>query len=239
MVALALWAAMGAVHAQAPHPTPAEAAALADSGDYAKAWELAAPVRTAPMQLIAARAASDQVVYYLAPAGAPMSDQRAWLDRAMEAAKTAVELDQGSAPALVQLARAKGEIARRTGLLQNLGTAPELKELFDKALTLDPNDADALVGLAMWHLELVQNGVGWLYGGRRDAVLPLLERGVAAAPKQLNLRVEYATALIALEKPAEAREQLVIALELPGARASDEIERQRARSMLESLGGGG
>lgn len=210
-------------------------AALGDRGEYAAAWERAHTVPTAAMQTSAARAATDEVVYHLVPSGAPLAEQLPWLQRAVTAAEQATKLDPSSAAAVVQLARAKGEIARRSGVLQNLGVASELKALFDRALELDPDDADALVGLAMWHLELVQNGVGWLYGGRKDAVRPLLERGVAAAPRQLNLRVEYATALIALGDEASAREQLELALELPAARASDELERARAAAMLATL----
>lgn len=230
-LALAILLAPGAL-AQTPE-------ARARNGDYVGAWEQASPVQTAAMQLTAARAAADEVVYRLALAGAPLSEQRVWLDRAVAAAEAAVRLDPSSAAAVVQLARAKGEIARRSGVLQNLGVASELKALFDRALALDPNDADALVGLAMWHLELVQAGVGWLYGGRKDAVLPLLEQGVATRPEQVNLRVEYATALIALGRPADAERQLEEALRLPRARASDDAEKAKAADMLERLRGGG
>ncbi len=229
LLALATLAALQVGWAQTP-------ATLADRGDYAAAWEAAHLAPTAAMQTVAARAATDEVVYDLVPAGAPLSDQLPWLNRAVTAAQQAVKLDPTSPAAVVQLARAKGEIARRSGILQNLGVAPELKGLFDQALALDPNDPDALVGLAMWHLELVENGVGWLYGGRKDAVLPLLEKGVAAAPRQVNLRVEYATALIALGDPSGAREQLEQALQLPAARASDEVEKAKATDMLASLG---
>lgn len=216
-------------HAQTP-------TTLADRGEYAAAYAAASPVRTAPMQTTAARAATDEVVYLLALEGAPAAEQRAWLDRAVAAAEAAVELDPSSSAAVMQLARAKGEIARRSGIMQNLGVAPELKALFDRALALDPNNPDALVGLAMWHLELVQHGVGWLYGGRKEAIVPLLERGVASAPAQLNLRVEYATALLALGDEQGARRQLEVAVGLKPARASDEVERRKAEQMLASLG---
>lgn len=208
------------------------ATTLLQRGDYQAAYEKAAPVETAAMQLVAARAATDQVVYRMAPAGATLDDELVWLRRAVSAAESAVRLDPESAPALVALARGKGEIARRSGVLQNLNVAGELKSLFDRALELEPDNADALVGLAMWHLELVRNGVGWIYGGRESEILPLLERGVAAAPEQPNLRVEYATALRALGREAEAVEQLELALELPARSASDEAEQRRAREML-------
>ncbi|HNQ99000.1 MAG TPA: hypothetical protein PKN52_03305, partial [Trueperaceae bacterium] len=87
----------------------------------------------------------------------------------------------------------------------------------------------------MWHLELVRNGVGWLYGGRKDAVEPLLAKGIAAAPGQVNLRVEYARALIELGKPAEARAQLELAATLPSRTASDDLEKADAAALLAGL----
>lgn len=205
---------------------------LAAEGAYEAAYAAARELDTAPMLVLAARAATDQVVYALVPAGASLDEQLPWLRRAVDAAERAAERDPNAPQAWVQLARARGEIARRTGVLRNLDTAPALKALFDRALGLDPQEPDALVGLAMWHLELVQHGVGWLYGAKREAILPLLERGVAAAPDRINLRVEYATALRALGFEEAARAQLEIALALPVLRASDAVEQGRARSML-------
>lgn len=229
VLALAAALAWSAAAAQTP-------AALADGGHYEAAWEKASQTQTAAMQTTAARAATDQVVYDLALHGAPLADQLTWLNRAVTAAQSAVGLDQTSAAALVQLARAKGEIARRSGILQNLGTASELKDLFDRVLALEPDNADALVGLGMWHLTLVENNVGWLYGGRRDAVEPLLVRGVAAAPEQVNLRVEYGRALISLGKQAAARAELETAISLPSRRASDDVEKAAAAKLLAGLG---
>jgi tetratricopeptide (TPR) repeat protein len=148
------------------------------------------------------------------------------------AAERAVTLDPNASQAYVYLARGRGEIARRSGILQNLNVATELKRLFEKALELNPQDADALVGFGMWHLELVENGVGWLYGGKRDQVMPLVEAGVAAAPDQVNLRVEYATALRAFAQPELALEQLEAALALPARSAVDRAEQERARRLL-------
>ncbi len=224
----ALLAASGAL-AQTP-------ATLWQQGEFEAAYESASSAleggETAELQLLAARAAADQAVYVLAPNGSPLADQLTWLKRSVTAAERAVALAPDSAQAVVYLARARGEIARRSGILQNLNVAGDLKGLFDQALALDPNDADALVGLAMWHLELVENGVGWLYGGRRDQVLPLLEAGVAAAPQQVNLRLEYATALTSLGEPAKAREQLELALTLPATTAVDRAEQEKAKALL-------
>ena len=207
-------------------------AALWQQGDFESAYNASSPQHSAASQLLATRAAADHVVYVLAPAGADLDSQLVWLRRAVTTAEQAVELDPASAQALVYLARARGEIARRSGVLQNLSVAGELRSLFDQALELNPADPDALVGLGMWHLELVLNGVGWLYGGRRDQVLPLVEAGVAAAPRQVNLRVEYATALTALGQPDAAREQLELAVALPATSAVDRAEQARAVQLL-------
>lgn len=64
-------------------------------------------------------------------------------------------------------------------------------------------------------------------------MLPLIERGVAAAPRQVNLRVEYARVLFGLGRDEEAREQVRVALDLPASSAADEFEQARARGLLE------
>ena len=197
-------------------------------GRYTDAYQAAIHVDTAASQVLAATAASDYAVY-----GQPsQSAQLVWLRRARDAAQRAVQLDPGNADAYVQLARAKGEIARRAGVLASLGVVNELHDLFEHALAIDPNDADALVGLAMWNLELAQHGVGWLYGASKGHVRPLLEKGVEAAPQQVNLRVEYATALRALGDDQAAAAQLEKALSLPAKTAADRFEQKRAASML-------
>ncbi|MFO7544210.1 MAG: hypothetical protein R6W77_01790 [Trueperaceae bacterium] len=221
-----------AVLSTSPGAAAQPAELLYEQGGYAAAYESASNVPTAPMQLLAARAANDHAVYRLAASGAPLEEQVAWLRRGLAAAEKAAALEPASAQAVVQQARSRGEIARRSGVLRNLDVAPQLRELFDRALALDPDDADALVGLAMWHLELVERGVAWLYGGSRSEILPLLERGVQAAPQQINLRVEYATALRALGQGDAAREQLQIALGLPARNATDAFEQQRAAELL-------
>lgn len=212
----------------------ASALAAWEAGRFAEAYEAARGSPDVGDMLLAARSAVDVVVYGdpAAPTAGDSASARTWLDRGAELAEAAVAAQPDLAAAYVMLARARGELALVSGVLQNLSVAPELKKLFDQALALDPDDPDALVGLAMWHLELVERNVAWLYGGKRSEVLPLLERGVAAAPEQVNLRIEYATALLALGMPADARAQLQAALDLPALNAADRFEQENARRML-------
>jgi len=201
--------------------------ALAE-GRYAEAYRAASAVDTAASQTLAAQAAADNAVYRSLDA----SERAAWLHRTRDAAKRATELDPNDAEAYVQLARARGEAARRSDVFGNLQLVGELKDLFDRALSLEPDNPDALVGLAMWNLELSQRGVGWLFGASRDRVVPLLEKGIAAAPKQVNLRVEYAVALRTLGHDRAADEQLREALALPARTAADRYEQKRAAALL-------
>ena len=200
-------------------------------GDFAAAYQAAAQVDSVAAQLLASRAASDQAVYHETEADAAS----AWLTRAEAAALRSLELEPGgplAATANMALARAKGEAGLHRGGLANARLPGELRALFERTLELEPDNADALVAYAAWHFALTEIGVGWLYGADRAKVLPLMERGVAAAPRQLNLRVEYARVLLSLGLEDEAREQVETALGLPALTAADAFEQTRARALL-------
>lgn len=231
MVCLLLAVALPALAQQVPHDLVDGGAAWV-AGDFAEAYAVAVAQDRAAAQLLASRAAADQAVYLLAD---DLEVGLRWLSLAEVAAQRALELEPRgpyAADAYLALARARGETALRSGLLDNLSVASELKRAFDAALELRPDDPGALVAYGMWHLELTQRGVGWLYGGRRDQVLPLLERGVSLAPTRIDLLLEYATALRALGWEDQAQEQLRFALAQQVQTAADAFELARARTML-------
>lgn len=201
------------------------------AGEFATAYQEAVEVDTAVAQLLASRAATDQAVYLVDDP----AEARDWLDRAESAARRSLELEpegRHAAAATMALARAKGEAGFHRGALARAQLPGELRTLFERALELDPNNADALVSFAALHYALTELGVGWLFGADRGQVLPLMERGVAAAPQQINLRVEYARVLFGVGLDALAREQLNTALELPVRTAADGYEQARARELL-------
>ena len=134
--------------ADAPRSVPSPAA-LRDAGEFVAAYEAASRAGGAEALTLAAQAAIDHVVYELAPSDAPQEEQCAWLERALAAARAALDLAPDSPDALMQYARAGGDLARRSGVLQNLDVAPELRRTFDRVLELRPDDPDALVALGM------------------------------------------------------------------------------------------
>jgi hypothetical protein len=201
------------------------------AGDFAAAYQAAAQVDSAAAQLLAARAAADQAVY-LEKTAATATD---WLELSDAAARRSLELEPTgplAAASTMAVARAKGEAGLHRGGLANARLPGELRALFERTLELDPDNADALVAFGAWHFALTELGVGWLYGANRAEVLPLMERGVAAAPRQLNLRVEYARVLLSLDRGAEARAQIDLALAIPAVSAADRFEQARARDLL-------
>lgn len=200
---------------------------LISQGDFAAAYQEVVQQEEAQSQTFAAQAASFQAIYV----ETEPEERKRWLELASEAAERAIKLEPTYAQAYLELARAEGVLATYRGVLENLNTAPRLKELFLKTLELDPMHADALVALAQWHLELSERGVAWLYGADRQRVRPLFERALELAPEQINLRVEYATALKRLGDKAAALEQLERALSLPANTAVDSYEQARARQL--------
>lgn len=207
-------------------------------GEFAAAWTEAPTSADGAGLLLAAQAAIDHAVYVLAPDGEKQVEVAEWLDHGAAAAESALALNLDppqAAAAWMLLARARGEKARRSPVLKNLDVASELKRMFDEALILEPDNADALAGLGMWHLELTERKVGWLYGADRNEVEALLQRSISLAPEQINLRNEYATALQAFGQPNEAREQLEAALTFSAVNAVERFEQERARKLLAGL----
>ena len=214
----------GVAHAQL------EARALYGQGAYAEAYEAGHAIDTAPAQLLAARAAIAHALFGQVDAG----EQRAWLERALTAADRALELDPDRPDALLAKAQARGELALRSSALGNLNVAGELRTLLERAYELAPNDPDTRVALGMWHVELVARGVGWLYGANAGQGLALVAAGVGAAPRRIDLRVEYATALASVGRLDEAHEQVSVALGLPARDAFDRHQHERAEALRTS-----
>jgi len=211
-----------------------EAQALYRSGSFEQAYQLAVAVDSAAMQTLAAQAAIARGLYQ----GSSEEDTLTWLRRGETAAQAAVKLAPDSPPALLALAQAKGELARRTGPLANVSVPGEVGGLLKKAVSLQPRNPDALVGLGLWNLELTDRGVGWLYGASRGGALEMVARGVALAPDRIDLRVQYASALRIVGDVARAREQLDKALAMTPGTALERYAQDDAKAMLSQLGGG-
>ncbi len=204
---------------------PAE---LLAKGEFAAAYESAAK---AGDWVLAARAAS----YYAMYQAKDDRSRSAWFQKAEKAAKRAIQEDPENPEAYFELARALGRLAQYRGILQSLSLAAGVRDNLKKALKLRPDYASAMVALALWHLELSQKGVGWLYGANAGQVIPLFERAIELEPDRIIHRYEYARALYRLGKKREALKQLEVALSLWPQDARDTYVLEEAQAFVEKL----
>ncbi|WP_157205877.1 tetratricopeptide repeat protein [Calidithermus timidus] len=224
VLGIGMWM-LGVVLAQ----TPAAVEKMIDEGKLQAAYSEALKLGNAGY-VLAAKAAS-----YYAGYQAADKERGSWYDKAEEAAKKAIQADPDNPEAYFELARAHGRLAQFRGILESLNLASSVRDNLNKALKLNPNHAGAKVALALWHLELTQKGVGWLYGANMGQVVPLFEEAIKLEPQTIIHRVEYATALARMNRKAEAVKQLEFALSLPAKTYADQKDQERAKKQLEEL----
>ncbi len=148
---------------------------------------------------------------------------------AAERARTAIERHPEVSDTHLELARALGRLGQFRGVLQSLGLAEEVRGALRTALELDPDNADVLHALALWHLE-----VPWILGGRSGEVAPLFERAIELEPRAITHRVAFAEALLRLGDREAARAQLEAALDLRVRTFLEREDRAHAEELMAS-----
>lgn len=162
-------------------------------------------------------------------AGAMEGDEAVQLyEAAAEHARQAIALDPEEPEAHMELARALGRLAQFKGIFESLNLAATVREALETTLELDPSHGGAHHALALWH-----HNVPWIAGGRGGEVAPLFEKAIELEPEAVSHRVAYAEILIERGEREYAREQLEAALAIDDASFRSEVERQRARELLE------
>ena len=103
-----------------------------------------------------------------------------------------------------------GELARMSPVTVGLKSIDDIREAMNKVIELQPDyqNASAYDGLAQ--LELATR----LYGGKADKAAELLEKGLELDDDNPNLRLHLAEAYLALKRPADARKQLDLVLQM-------------------------
>ena len=199
---------------------------LFDEGDYAgaaRAYQQAA----ADGDGVALYKLADAKVYQ---AGQTEGEAAEGLyDKAVAAAKEAVEVVPDDLEAHMALVRAWGRLAQFRGIFESLNLATLMKDELDLILERDPEHDGALHALALWHLN-----VPWLLGGRSDKTRGLFEQAIAVEPTVLH-HLEYGESLLTLGDPAAAKTQLEAALALPAETAAERGEQARAQRLLDTL----
>ena len=213
----------------------ADARALYAKGAFLEASTMAASLETAEGYALAARALS----WY---AGSrPDADQEDLFARCEQFARKAIRLDAGYANGYFELGAAIGSLGSRRGTAWAFanGVATQVKEDFQKAISLDPKLVVARVALGRWHAEIVSRGVGFLFGGSTEEAVKQFEEALRLEPKSITVRTNYARMLLTLDKQKNrdaARAQLEIAVGIEPKDVPERLELDGAKRLLGSLG---
>ena len=232
------WALLLACAASAQSMEQADSAYA--EGRFAAAAELAEELQTSEGYALAALA--------LVMHGHLSSDTRVkepLYKRAIRLAKRAIRLNPRNPEAHIQLAHAMGRYARAIGFVKAVagGYARKVRKAIDKALRLDPDKAGAHLSMATWHSELVKGAgpmAGLLYGATAKKARKHYRRSIELVPYDKVARVEYAFALLTMDKRrhhAEALHQLEHAVQTPPRNAVDRLYHEKALARLAVLNG--
>ncbi len=139
------------------------------------------------------------------------------------------------------LALVYGEYSRRISALQarREGIPERILELVDAALEENPRLPSALAVLGAYHAEIVNRVGGFLgrvtYGASRDEAERYFEKALAVDPGLIQVRVEYARALLVLhgdDRAEDAMAQLEKAIAAEPLDALDLLGQMRGRRVM-------
>jgi tetratricopeptide (TPR) repeat protein len=215
------------------------ALALYKSGSYAQSEKAGLAQGDAQGYAIAARAVlADEMMR------APCLD---CLKRAEVYARRAIAADPKYAEGHIYLTVALGYESRIIGIIEARvrGYPKEAKDNIDEALADDPSNPWALAALGGWNIEIDRNAGAtlgkWVYGATIDQGRTNFEKAIAADPKNLVVRYQYALALTAYDLDTYHEgivASLTKALAITPSTAYETFEQNRARSLLDAIKSG-
>ena len=203
-------------------------------GDFAGAVQTAAALNTSDGFALAAKSNS---IFASTQAD---NKQEAIYAQSEKYARSAVSLDANNSEGYFEAARAIGRLSQLRGVMAALtqGLGGQIKENLDKALKLDPQYANALVALGLWHSEIFAKGVAFLYGADPAKGLAAFNRAIKLEPQVIIHRVEFARGLMLIDASKnknEAIAQLEIAVTLSPRDAAEKLDLERAKRDLAAL----
>jgi tetratricopeptide (TPR) repeat protein len=171
---------------------------------------------------------------------APRDSQLTIFEKARDAEMAALNLNDASADAHFQLARAVGKIALFKGIFNSVGLAKQVKREADKALALDSLHDGAWHILGRWNREVgkkpkffrIPLGLG--DANQKDAI-DYMEKAIAINPNFIHHHLEMGITYQEYDRLADARSEFEKCLSLPVQRPFDNIYKAEAKKYLAGM----
>lgn len=219
---------------------PDQAADLLRRGEFEAAARVGQGSGTAAGNAVAAKALLILGAYEL-----PAGQRVVAIHEAEQAARRALETDPDNVDAMLHLVVALGYRARIEGkaAARREGYGGTAKRLLDEAARLSPDDPWVQAISGGWHAEVVAVGGplgAFLFGASMKKAHAAFSRAIALDPDNPGLRVEYAKAMLFVDRDlaAAAAEQLEAAAACPPRDAFEAILARQGQLLLQALRSG-
>jgi regulator of microtubule dynamics protein 3 len=170
----------------------------------------------------------------------PKDSQLVIFEEAASSEKIAVKLQENSADAHFQLARALGKVALFKGIFNSIGIAKQVKAEASRALELDSLHDGAWHILGRWNREIAKKPklfrapLGLGSANKKDAIA-FMQKAVALNPNLINHRLEMGITYQQYDMLPQAREEFDKCLTLPGQGPVDIKYKEEAKKYLAGM----
>jgi tetratricopeptide (TPR) repeat protein len=226
----------------------AQADALYDTGAYHEAAELIRPALAAdPDNYVLLWKLADNITEWarIESEDATKEESEARYMEAVGFARQAVEIDRNDAEGWYQLGKALGRLALFRGGKEKVNMSKEIKEVFEHAIQLDPQHADALHGLARWHREVANLGFvlkaaakivfGGLPPASNEESVELFKRAIEIEPQNCAHHLELGKTYLEMREKDLAAEEFEEVLSLPVSDPDDPEWKAEAEELLDKI----
>ncbi len=214
------------------------------AGEYAAAVDLIRPALSAdPDNYVLLHLMSDNITGLARLLD--KKEQEPMYEEAVAFARRAVAANSADAEGHFQLGQALGRLALHRGGKKKVDMSKEIKEVFEKSLSIDPRHPGSLHGLARWHREVAN--LSWalktvakiIFGGLPPATneesVSLFLRALQEEPDNINHHLELGKTYLELDQDNMARQEFETAGRLPAVFFEDAGYKEEAAELLRKI----
>jgi regulator of microtubule dynamics protein 3 len=171
---------------------------------------------------------------------APKDSQLVIFEKARDAELAALNLNDASADAHFQLARAVGKIALYKGIFNSVGLTKQVKREADRALALDSLHDGAWHILGRWHREvgkkpkLFRSPLGLGDANKEDAVA-FMQKAIGINPNLIHHHLEMGITYREYDRDADARREFEKCIALTANGPIENIYKDEAKKYLAGM----